>query len=124
MRIVIDVAVRGSLRSCDAVRRVDLGFRRRRTETLFRPVLADSRKRRGYGSGIRRAHPRAALSSEAIHVEPSKDQARERHSMPARDCACVRTCDRIDQFSTPPPDANVAAGYLCRSPALCYCPAR
>ena len=57
-----------------------LGFRCRRTDTLHRLVLADSRKRRGNGSGIRRAHPRAALSSEAVRVGAAKDRARARVS--------------------------------------------
>ena len=46
------------------------GFRRRRTDAVFRLLLAETRKRRGNASGISRAHLRAALSSEAIRVGP------------------------------------------------------
>ena len=46
------------------------GFRRRRTDAVFRLVLAESRKRLGNASGNSRAHLRAALSSEAIRVGP------------------------------------------------------
>ena len=69
--VVTDVAVRGILPSCGAVRHAELGFRRRGTGTLFGHMIGDCRKRCGNGSGIRRAPPRAALSSEAIRFGPS-----------------------------------------------------
>ena len=81
-------------------------FRRRRTDTLFRLVPADSRKRRWNASCIRRAHPRAPLSSSAIRVGPYKDRARARDPTSARDCACVRTCDRPTQSQRHLSDAN------------------
>ena len=92
---------------CEAVRWVELGFRVRRTDMLFRPVPGDSRKRRGNVSGIRRAPPRATLSSEAVRVGPSKDRARARHPTPTRDCACVRSCDRPTQSQRLLSDAKV-----------------
>ena len=64
MRVGIGVAVRGILRFSGAVRRVGLGFRRRRTDTVLRPELAERRKHRGHMLSIRRAHPCASLSSE------------------------------------------------------------
>lgn len=73
---------------------------------VFQLVLVDSRKRRGHASGIRHAHGRAPLSSESIrvagYVAGYKDRARARHSTPAHDCACVRTCDRSPPFPTTP----------------------
>ena len=79
------------------------GLRRRRTDAVFRLVLAESH---GNASAISRAHLRAALSSEAIRVGPHEDRARARLSMPERDCASgtdplpttpVR-CERRDFF--------------------------
>ena len=108
--VAIDVAVRGTLRSCEAVRWVELGFRCRRTDTLFRPVPRDNRKRRGNGSGIGRTHPRAALSSYATASDSIKDRARARHSTPARDCACIGTCGRSTESRRYLSDANISAG--------------
>ena len=108
----------GIVRSGDGIRRVELRFRRRRTATLFRTVPGDSRKRRGSGSGIWCAHPRAALSSEAIRVGASKDRARAWHQTSARNCACVRTCDRPTQSRRHLSDANVSAGFLFRALGL------
>ena len=79
---------------------------------MFGLVLAESRKHRGNVSSIRRAHPRAPLSPESIRVGASEDRARARHSTPARDCACVRTCDRPTQSRRHLSDANVSAGIV------------
>ena len=76
---MIDVAVSGILRTCEAARRVELGLRHRRTEAVFQLAFAGNRKRRGNGSGIRRAHPRAALSSEAVRVGASNPTSPTRH---------------------------------------------
>ena len=76
------------------------------------------RKRIGSAAGIRRAHPRAALSSEATCVGASKARARARRSTSARDCACVRTCDRSTQSRRLLSDANASAGFVYRTPSL------
>ena len=55
---------------------MELGIPSSTYRAVLQLVLADSRKRRGNGSGIRGAHPRATRSSEAIHVEACKDRAR------------------------------------------------
>ena len=46
-------------------------------------MLADSGKHRGNVSSIRRAHPRAAPSSEAVRVGPRKGRAREAFNISA-----------------------------------------
>ena len=101
-RAVDAAALAARFLHCEAVRWVESGFRVRRTDTLFRPVPGDSRKRRGNVSSIRRAPPRAALSSEAVRVGPYKGRACARGSTSARDCACVRTCARPTQSQTTP----------------------
>ena len=64
------MSLRSVFRACEATRGVELGLPLRRTDTLFLPMPGDSRKRHGNGSGIRPAHPRAALSSEVTRVGP------------------------------------------------------
>ena len=97
------MSLRGVFRPRGAARRVELGIPSSTYRAVFQPMAADVRKRRGNVSSIRRAHPRASLSSVAIRVGPCKDRARAGYSTSARDCARVRGCDRIDQFPTTPP---------------------
>ena len=96
----------------------ELWIRSSTCRTVFQLVHVDSRKRRGHASGIRHAHPRAPLSSESLRVGSYRDRARARHSTSARDCACVRTCDRPTQFRRDLSDANVSAGFVYRTPVL------
>ena len=56
------------------------------------------RKRRGNRYDIRRAHPSAGLSSNAIRVGPYKVSSRGWGPMAARDCACVRACGGSEKF--------------------------
>ena len=56
-----------------------LGIRSSTYRAVFLLVLADYRKHAGNGHGIRRARPRAAVSSEAIRAESCKDRARARY---------------------------------------------
>ena len=72
---------------------MELGIPSSTYRAVFQLVLAESRKRRRSVSSIRRTHPRAALSKEAIRVGSYGDRARARHSTSARDCACVGTRD-------------------------------
>ena len=90
--------------------RVELRLRCRGTNTLLRPVFADSRKHRGNVSSIRRAHPRAPLSSEAVRVGPCKDRTRARRSTSARDCARFGVSARPTQTRRHLSDANVSVG--------------
>ena len=86
---------------------MELGIPSSTHRAVFQLVPGASRKRRGDVSGIRRAQPRAAAASEAIHVEACKDRARARHSTSGRDCACVRTCGRSTQSRRHLSDAKV-----------------
>ena len=67
MRVAINVAVGGILRSRDAFRLVELGFRRRHADAVFRIVPGESRKRPGSArvSGVR-TRERRYLSESLI----------------------------------------------------------
>ena len=70
-------------------------------------LVVQRRKQAESVSGSTRAQRCAALAVEAIRTSPYKESPRGRHSISARDCADVRTCDRLKNSPLMLPAPNV-----------------